>query len=169
RRLRRRLLGPELRARQHVLPATAPEELRARPRGLGLVEPDLGAQGGSAGERGAYSRGRIRRRRASLSCARGSRRRKIRAKTEETMITLYRTMLAVVSGLMLLSLGSAAAGQATHQHETGDVPLQPLALAARQYELTLDYLGQPLSAPDRARITQALSNPDEKAAVRDLL
>jgi hypothetical protein len=70
--------------------------------------------------------------------------------------------------LSLLSLSNAAQKQGTHHGESVAVPLQPFALAARQYDLALEYLGQPLAPKDRARLTQALSNKDEKAAVAEL-
>ena len=46
------------------------------------------------------------------------------------------------------------------------VPIQPLALNARQVEAALDYLGEPLTMGDQRRINEALATTDEAAAVR---
>jgi hypothetical protein len=62
-----------------------------------------------------------------------------------------------------------AAAQDTHQHTaTAPVPLQPLAQQVRQLADALAYLGQPLPAADARRIHEAIANPDEAAAVRQL-
>ncbi|PYV12124.1 MAG: hypothetical protein DMG07_17730, partial [Acidobacteria bacterium] len=74
-------------------------------------------------------------------------------------------MFAVLSLLVLLACGSAA--QQPHAG-AARVELQPFALAARQYELTLEYLGQPLPESDRARLTKAIAGSNEAAAVREL-
>ena len=46
------------------------------------------------------------------------------------------------------------------------VPVQPLALNARQVEAALDYLGEPLPMVDQRHINEALATTDEAAAVR---
>jgi hypothetical protein len=48
------------------------------------------------------------------------------------------------------------------------VALQPLAQQVRQLEEALNYLGQPLPVADQRRIHEAIANPDEAAAVRQL-
>src|SRR5687767_12970879 len=80
-------------------------------------------------------------------------------------MTTRRPLLASLSLLSLLAWGNAAQRDS---HQAGAVALQPFALAARQYELTLDYLGQPMPAADRARIARAIALTDEKAAVTEL-
>jgi hypothetical protein len=79
-----------------------------------------------------------------------------------------------VSRPIALSLFCLAAGlivaQAPPQEHRHDptrpkVPLQPLAQQVRQVEATLAYLGQPLAAADQRALNEAISNPDEAAAV----
>jgi hypothetical protein len=71
--------------------------------------------------------------------------------------------------LSVAFLGEASAQDATHQHTTAaPVPLQPLAQQVRQLEEALQYLGQPLPVADQRRIHDAIANPDEAAAVRQL-
>src|SRR5690242_6188417 len=45
------------------------------------------------------------------------------------------------------------------------VPWQPFALQVRQIESALDYLGEPLTSPEQQQIDEAISDPDEAAAV----
>src|SRR5260370_9794358 len=61
-------------------------------------------------------------------------------------------------------------GSQEHQHTAGPpaVPLQPLAQQARQIAETLNYLGQPLTAAEQKRISDAIAMPDETAAVAAL-
>jgi hypothetical protein len=72
-------------------------------------------------------------------------------------------------GIVVVLCGAAAAQEAAHQHPTAPpIPLQPMAQHVRQLEEALNYLGQPLPAPDRRRINEAIANPDEAAAVAQL-
>jgi hypothetical protein len=65
--------------------------------------------------------------------------------------------------------GIAAAQETTHQHSpAAPVPLQPLALQVRQLEEAMNYLGQPFQAAELRRIHEAIANPDEAVAVRQL-
>jgi hypothetical protein len=66
--------------------------------------------------------------------------------------------------------GLLTAQEAAHQHQPAitPVPLQPLALQARQLEEALSYLGQPLPPAAHQRINNAIANPDEAAAVREI-
>ncbi len=64
---------------------------------------------------------------------------------------------------MKISLAFFVCGLAAAQ-----VPLQPLAQQVRQLEEALNYLGQPLTADEHRQINQAISNPDEAAAVAGL-
>lgn len=66
-----------------------------------------------------------------------------------------------------LASGLIAAQTPTHEHRhaTPKVPLQPLAQNVREVESALAYLGQPLSASDHRAINDAISDPDEAAAV----
>lgn len=57
------------------------------------------------------------------------------------------------------------AQERVHPHGQGTVPLQPLAQQARRLETALRYLGQPLSAADHQALNEAVSLPDEQAAV----
>ena len=54
-----------------------------------------------------------------------------------------------------------------HQHTAtpAPVPLQPMALQARQLAEGLNYLGQPLTAPEQKRVNDAIGMADEAAAV----
>jgi hypothetical protein len=56
-----------------------------------------------------------------------------------------------------------------HQHAAPPpVPLQPMALEARQLAEALNYLGQPLTPAEMKRINDAIAIPDESAAVAAL-
>ncbi len=68
------------------------------------------------------------------------------------------------------ALSAAQAPPHEHQHDASKpkVPLQPLAQQVRAVESTLAYLGQPLSAADHRTINDAISDPDEAAAVAKL-
>jgi hypothetical protein len=77
-----------------------------------------------------------------------------------------RSLFGVVALFTLFAWGRAA--QQPAPAAAGRVDLQPFALAARQYELALEYLGQPLPAADRAAINAAINETDERAAVRQL-
>jgi hypothetical protein len=68
----------------------------------------------------------------------------------------------------LFLCGLAAAQEVAHQHETPSVPLQPLALQARQLEEALNYLGQPLPPAVHQRINSAIGNSDEATAVKEI-
>jgi hypothetical protein len=71
--------------------------------------------------------------------------------------------------IALILCGIAAAQEAAHQHAAAPpIPLQPLAQQVRQLEDALNYLGQPLPAPETRRINQAIGNADEAAAVAEL-
>src|SRR5262245_28068335 len=63
--------------------------------------------------------------------------------------------------------GIAVAQQAGHP-VPASIPLQPLAQQVRQLSEALAYLGQPLQTADLRRINEAIGNPDEAAAVRQL-
>ena len=52
--------------------------------------------------------------------------------------------------------------------QTPGVPLQPLAQQTRRLEDALNFLGQPLAAPDQQAINRAIANPDESAAVAEV-
>ena len=70
-----------------------------------------------------------------------------------------------VAALLLSGLASAQ----EHQHAVmPPVPLQPLAQQVRQVEEALNYLGQPLAAADHRQVNEAISNPEEAAAVARL-
>ncbi len=69
--------------------------------------------------------------------------------------------LAAVFALILLGASASLPAQDT-------IPLQPLALNARQVEDALSYLGSPLPAADDHRIDQAEAGTDEAAAVREI-
>src|SRR5580704_5703316 len=57
-----------------------------------------------------------------------------------------------------------------HQHvATPAIPLQPMAQQARQLTEALNYLGQPLTIQEQKRINDAISMPDEAAAVEALI
>jgi len=72
-------------------------------------------------------------------------------------------------GILVVLCGAAAAQEAAHQHPAvPPIPLQPMAQQVRQLEDALNYLGQPLPAPDQRRINLAIGNPDEAAAVAQL-
>ena len=77
------------------------------------------------------------------------------------------TVLAV-----LIFAGALRAAQAPndHRHDSArpKVPLQALAQQVRELESALDYLGQPLPAGDHRAINDAISDPDEAAAVANL-
>jgi hypothetical protein len=45
------------------------------------------------------------------------------------------------------------------------VPLQPFALQVRQIESALEYLGEPLTSAEQQQINEAISDPDEAAAI----
>ena len=64
----------------------------------------------------------------------------------------------------LTALGLAAQ---EHQHAAppAPVPLQPMALQARQLAEALNYLGQPLTAAEHKRLNEAIGMADEAAAV----
>ncbi|HMC58743.1 MAG TPA: CehA/McbA family metallohydrolase, partial [Candidatus Solibacter sp.] len=71
--------------------------------------------------------------------------------------------------IVLVLCCAAVAQEAAHQHPAAPpIPLQPIAQHVRQLEEALNYLGQPLPAPDQRRINDAIGNPDEAAAVAQL-
>jgi hypothetical protein len=73
---------------------------------------------------------------------------------------------------VLISARALNAAQAPHEHRHEPagpkVPLQALAQQVRQVESALDYLGQPLPPADDRAINDAISGPDETAAVAKL-
>ena len=73
---------------------------------------------------------------------------------------------------VLISARALNAAQAPHEHRHESagpkVPLQALAQQVRQVESALDYLGQPLPPADDRAINDAISGPDETAAVAKL-
>ena len=76
----------------------------------------------------------------------------------------------LVSIFGLAGLAAAQAPSHEHRHDVSQprIPLQPFALQARQVESALAFLGQPLTAADHRAINDAISDPDEKAAVAKL-
>jgi len=78
----------------------------------------------------------------------------------------------LVCSILCLAVGMirAQAPSHEHQHDTTrpKVPLQPFAQQVRQVETTLAFLGQPLSSADHRAINDAISDPDEAAAVAKL-
>src|SRR5437879_11528021 len=71
--------------------------------------------------------------------------------------------------LATILCGIAAAQDPAHQHSpAAPVPMQPLAQQVRQLEEALNYLGQPLPQAEQRRIHDAIANPDEAAAVKQL-
>src|ERR1700693_1810961 len=78
-----------------------------------------------------------------------------------------RTLTAV---FFLCMAAALRLGSQEHQHAAAPapVPLQPMAQQARQLPEALNYLGQPLTAPEQKRINDAIGTPDEAAAVEAL-
>jgi hypothetical protein len=59
-------------------------------------------------------------------------------------------------------------GSQEHQHAAAPIALQPMAQQARQLAEALNYLGQPLTAPELKAINDAIGMRDETAAVEAL-
>jgi hypothetical protein len=75
-------------------------------------------------------------------------------------------LCAVVAGLWCMA--GLAQAPAAPQHFARPIALQPLAQQVRRLETALAYLGQPLLPADRERINEAVANPDDPAAVRQI-
>ncbi len=69
-----------------------------------------------------------------------------------------------MTNYILIALLLGALFQAQHEHQAS-VALQPFAVLARRVVTTLEYLGQPLPAGDRAALERALASSDERSAV----
>jgi hypothetical protein len=78
--------------------------------------------------------------------------------------SLFRAPAAAGLAVLVLTLGISAQEHAHPAPETA-VALQPLAVQARRVETALAYLGEPLSADDRAALNEAVALTDEPAAV----
>jgi hypothetical protein len=74
--------------------------------------------------------------------------------------------LAVLS--LTLGLRAQQIDEHAHQAPSTTVPLQPLAMQVRRLETALAYLGEPLQPADLVALNEAISLPDEAAAVARL-
>src|SRR5438477_10343029 len=77
------------------------------------------------------------------------------------------------AAFLLCMAAAARLGSQEHQHAAGSetrppVALQPMAQQARQLTEALNYLGQPLTAPEQKAINDAIGMPDESAAAEAL-
>ena len=84
-------------------------------------------------------------------------------------IQIGRLMASLFLFIVLTGLIRAGQAQTEHQHANPlKVPLQPLAQQARRVQVTLDYLGQPLTDAEQRQINEAVAAAEEEAAVQKL-
>src|SRR5579863_741895 len=73
--------------------------------------------------------------------------------------------IAAVSIICLTAAAHLVSQEHQHSATPSPIPLQPMALQARQLAEALNYLGQPLTPTEQKSINEAISLPDEAAAV----